>query len=97
MHIKRHLGFNGLRKQLSERLLEIEDNRQKGKVRYSLHDCFMSGFAMMYFQDPSLLEFQRKMQQAINLNNLRTMFHVSAIPGDSQFRDVLDESPSHKL
>ena len=97
MHIKKHLGFNGLRKQLSERLLEMEDNRQRGKVRYPLHDCFMSGFAMIYFQDPSLLEFQRKMQQAINLNNLRTMFHVSAIPGDSQLRDVLDESPSHKL
>lgn len=97
MHVKKHLSFKGLMKQLSERLFEMKDSRQKGKVKYSLHDCFMSGFAMMYFQDPSLLEFQRQMQQTINLNNLETMFHVTAIPGDSQLRDVLDKSPSHIL
>jgi len=49
---------------------------------------------MMFFQDPSLLEFQRQMEEAINLNNLKTMFHVSAIPKDTQLRDVLDETPS---
>jgi len=97
MHTKKHLGFTALRKQLSERLFEMEDNRQEGKVKYCLHDCFMSGFAMMFFQDPSLLEFQRQMEEAINLNNLKTMFHVSAIPNDTQLRDVLDETPSDKL
>ena len=64
MHTKKHLGFTTLRKQLSERLFEMEDNRQEGKVKYSLHDCFMSGFAMMFFQDPSMLEFQRQMEEA---------------------------------
>jgi len=97
MHTKKHLGFTALRTQLSGRLFEMEDNRQEGKVKYSLHDCFMSGFAMMFFQDPSLLEFQRQMEEAINLNNLKTMFHVRAIPKDTQLRDVLDETPSDKL
>ena len=97
MHTKKHLGFTALRKQLSQRLFEMEDNRQEGKVKYCLHDCFISAFAMMFFQDPSLLEFQRQMEKRINLNNLKTMFHVSAIPKDTQLRDVLDEVPSDKL
>ena len=93
MHVKKHLSFTGLRKQLSERLSQLEDFRQQGKVEYSLHDCVMSGFALMYFQDPSLLEFQRRMEEHGNRNNLRNMFCVEAIPGDTQLRDVLDELP----
>lgn len=57
----------------------------------------MSGFAMMYFQDPSLLQFQRRMEEANQQNNLRNMFDVDVIPGDTQLRDQLDNSPSDKL
>jgi len=49
LHIKKHIGFSGLRKMLSERFLQIEDYRTSGKVKYSLHDFFMAGFAMMYW------------------------------------------------
>ena len=97
MHIKQHLGFAALRKIISERLLEIEDCRQQGKVDYALHDCAMSAFAMMFFQDPSLLEFQRRMQESINRNNLKTMFNVQSIPKDTQLRDVLDQCPTDGL
>ncbi len=92
MHVKKHLGFTALRRQLSERLRQIDDNRQQSKVEYSLHDCFMSGFAMMHFQDPSLLEFQRHLEAEQQQNNLRTMFGVTAIPSDTQLRDVLDNT-----
>ena len=78
MHVKKHLSFTSLRKQLSARLYQIEDSRQQGKVEYSLHDCVMSGFAMMYFQDPSLLEFQRRMGEDGNRSNLRSMAFVEA-------------------
>ena len=43
MHIKKHLGFSGLRKMLSERFLQIEDYLASGKVKYSLHDFFTCG------------------------------------------------------
>jgi hypothetical protein len=89
VHVKKHLGFGSLRKTISKRLLQIEDPR-KGNVDYSLHDCFMSAFAMMFFQDPSLLEFQRRLQDRMNLNNLKTLFHIDSIPKDTQLRDVLD-------
>jgi hypothetical protein len=57
----------------------------------------MSGFAMMYFQDPSLLVFQRRMQEANQRNNLKTLFEVSDIPKDTQLRDVLDEIAYERL
>lgn len=97
MHIKKALGFSGLRRALSERLLQIEDYREADKVDYSLHDCFMSGFAMMYFQDPSLLTFQRRMQEVNQRNNLKTIFNVKDIPKDTQLRDVLDEISHERL
>jgi hypothetical protein len=37
----------------------------------------MSGFAMMFFQDPSLLTFQQRLQDGINKNNLTTMFAIN--------------------
>jgi len=97
LHVKKHLGFSALRKIISERLREIEDGRQQGKVNYPLHDCAMSAFAMMFFQDASLLEFQRRMQESINRNNLNTIFKVESIPKDTQLRDVLDQCPTDKL
>jgi len=51
----------------------------------------MSGFAMFYLQDPSLLEFQRRFQHSIQRNNLSTVFGVREIPGDSQLREMIDE------
>jgi len=97
VHHKKHLGFNGLVKNLSEKMKGIEDTRQAGKVAYSAHDCAMSAFAMMFFQDPSILEFQTRLQETLNINNLKTMFHVSGVPKATQFRDVVDILPSHDL
>ena len=50
----------------------------------------MSAFAMMFFQDPSLLQFQKRLQDAIQKNNLTTLFGVSDIPSDTQLRDTID-------
>lgn len=97
MHIKKHLGFTGLRKTLSNRFLQTKDNRDPSKTDYGLHDFFMTGFAMMFFQDPSLLAFQRRLQKASNLNNLKTMFHIESIPKDSQLRDILDQASVDNL
>ena len=52
---------------------------------------------MMFFQDPSMLEFQRRLQNAVQQNNLQTMFNVSDIPKDNQLRDIIDNVPSEEL
>jgi len=90
VHHKKHLSFTALRKLLSEHFRQIDDRRQSGKVDYSLNDYLMSGFAMMFFQDPSLLAFQKRMQDSIQHNNLTTVYDVSKIPKESQMREVLD-------
>ena len=76
MHTKKHLSFNALRKMLSRRFLEIADFRQEGKVEHGVHDVLMSGFAMMFYQDSWLLQFQQKLQEVIDKNNLQTLFEV---------------------
>ncbi len=97
MHTKKHLSFNALRKVLSRRFLEILDFRQKEKVDHTIHDVLMSGFAMMFYQDSSLLQFQQKLQEALHKNNLQTLFQVASIPKESQMREVIDEVESREL
>lgn len=55
-----------------------------------MHDVVMSGFAMMYFQDPSLLQFQKRLRETEGRDNLSTIFKVETIPEDTQMRRVLD-------
>ena len=90
MRPKKNLSFNSLRKTISRQVLQIEDPRQEAKIDHEIHDCCLSAFAMMFFQDPSMLEFQTRLQDNLNQNNLKTMFNVSSIPKATQLRDVLD-------
>ncbi len=70
MKIKKHLNFTGLRKQLSEVFRAIPEWRQTSKISYSMHDALMSGFACMHFQDPSLLQFQKRISNSRANENL---------------------------
>ncbi len=97
MHHKKHLSFAALRKSLSEHFRQIDDRRQSAKLDYSLHDCLMSGFGKMFFQDPSLLTFQKRLQDGIQKNNLTTIFDISDIPKDTQMRSVLDAIAPRQL
>ncbi len=51
----------------------------------------------MFFQDPSLLHFQKRLEQNQQRNNLRNIFNVQNIPSNNQLRDVLDEISSEAL
>ena len=83
---KKHLSFKSLQQSLSSHLHNVEDHRRQGSCNYSLHDAVISGFACMYFQDPSLAEFQRHLEERQHKNNLRNLFGVEDIPGDSQIK-----------
>lgn len=75
---------------LSSSFLKISDARVIGRVTHFLHDTLMSGFAMMFFQHPSLLQFQERMKQKRGRSNLETIFGVRALPSDTQMREILD-------
>ena len=68
----------------------VDDPRAADQLRYPLHDMLMSGFALMFFQHPSLLQFQRAMEHKRRRCNLQTLFGVSQVPSDTQMREILD-------
>lgn len=97
MNPKKHLGFASLYKGLSSLFYNLPDRREELKVDYSIHDAMMSAFACMYFQDPSLLQFQERLQEYQNRHNLQTLFGVSNIPKDTQLRNIVDNVESNLL
>jgi hypothetical protein len=97
LHAKKHLKFDALRQVLSSILDNTADPRQRTECVYSVHDAMMSAFACMYFQDPSLLHFQQRLEKKYQRNNLQTIFRVKHTPKDSQLRDIIDGIPSESL
>lgn len=82
---------------VSGRLTAVKDTRQKEKTQHCLHDVAMSGLAMMFFQDPSLLQFQKRMEEVKQTSNLKSLFNVSSVPKDTCMREVLDEIDPHQI
>ena len=60
---KLHLSFGSLRNGMSRIVRQMSDPRDQGKISHTLHDVVMSGTAMMYFQDRSLLQFQKHLDE----------------------------------
>ena len=88
---RKKLKFENFVKEMHQEISKnTEDTRQSGKVEYSLLDVIMSAFGCMYFQDKSFLQFQRRLQDEQNRNNLETLFGVKGIPKDSQMRTLLN-------
>lgn len=64
----------------------IPDHRA-ANTKIELADALMSGFAMFSLKDSSLLAFeQRRTADA----NLKSVYGLNAIPGDTQMRTILD-------
>jgi hypothetical protein len=95
MNPLKHLSFGSLRHGLSSVFHDLPDLRQPGKVNYPLHDALMSGFACMFFQDPSLLQLQQRLEEAKHRNNLHTLFGIHETPESTQMRTVIDQVESH--
>jgi len=95
--ILKHLSQQSLSYGISQIVGNFSEFRQEGKITYTLHDVTMSGLAMMYFQDPSLLKFQEHLREAEHRDNLETLFNVATIPKDGQMRNVLDEVVSEEF
>jgi hypothetical protein len=81
---KKYLNFDALKSSLSLCFTSIADARVQGRCQHSIRDAMMSAFACMFFQDPSIAEFQRQVQSDKNNNNLHTLFHVDTIPKETQ-------------
>jgi hypothetical protein len=97
MRKPKYLSFDELMKFISQEFMKIPEHRAADKVKYELRDCLMSGLAMMFFQHPSLLQYQEKMKQGRGKSNLERIFQTSSIPSDTQMREILDEVEKEPL
>ncbi len=97
MKIKKHLSFTALRSMTSERVRFWLDPRREKSTDHSIHDAVMSGLACMYFQEPSLLQFQTQMESTYHQNNLRTLFDVKTIPSANAMKAILDNQDSQQF
>ena len=75
---------------LREHYDSISDGREGPQKNFPLGNVIMSSLAMLFLQDPGLASFQRRMHEQRGNNNLLSLFHVTEIPGESQFRRLLD-------
>lgn len=94
---KKHLRFGSLIQAFRQHCASLQDKRQNGKIGYRLVDVILSGFACLFFQDPSLLQFQKRMSEEKQRSNLTTLFAVEQIPENTQLREVLDDVKSESF
>jgi hypothetical protein len=81
------LTFDNLMDQLSREFDEIKDHR-RANTKYKLADVMRSAFAMFSLKSPSLLSFEEQTRQ--ESSNLKSIYHIKAIPSDTQMRAILD-------
>jgi len=94
--VRKHLNADTLFKDIRAEFEKIPAPRASD-VRMSLADALMSGFAMFSLKDPSLLAFDDRRKDETKLKNLKRMYHINAVPCDTQMREMLDEVTPEEL
>ena len=84
------LNFEAIIELLRSQFRTVVDQRDPRRVSYSLSDQLVTAFAVFFFQHPSLLAFQEKLQKKKGRSNLETMFGVREVPSQTQLRETLD-------
>src|SRR5713101_131582 len=86
----KRLTFEAFRDLLAKTFTEMSDKRDPWRITWELPSVLMSAFAMLFFQHPSLLEYQRRMQKQRGQSNLQRVFQVEELPSDTQMREIHD-------
>ena len=68
----------------------LPDSRTGSNKRYAVADAAACALSIFFFQCPSFLDFQRRMQQQSGRSNCHSLFGVEQIPSDNQIRNLLD-------
>ena len=92
--MKKHkkLIFNQLILIIKKNIAIYPDIREaNNNTKYTLEEIVLSAFALFFFQSPSWLEFQTKMQKQRALNNARSFFGIKNIPTSNHISAIIDE------
>lgn len=57
----------------------------------TLADCLMSGLAMFGLKYPSLLQFDKSLNEEVVRSNLGSLYQIENAPSDTAMRELLDE------
>jgi hypothetical protein len=83
--------FDNLVNIFKDNIKNIKDERrQRSDLKYEFTDIILGAFSMFYFQNPSWLSFQRKMQSTDGANNAKTLFGINA-PVENHIKNILDK------
>jgi Transposase DDE domain len=85
--LQEKITFDALMDILSEEFEQLPDHR-RANSSYGLADVLRSAYAMFSLKSPSLLAF--KEQTKHEEKNLKAIYHLQAIPSDTQMRTTLD-------
>jgi hypothetical protein len=97
---KKHLSAKGLLKTVRQCFSSIDIQKKGGsgkRPEIPLVDCLMSGLAVFNLKFPSLLQFDKGMEEEAVRYNLDTLFGVNKAPCDTQMRERLDQVPPKKM
>ena len=81
------ITFDAMMEILSDKFGQLPDQRRANRS-YELSDILLSAFAMFSLKSPSLLSFEEQTKH--EKNNLKSIYHIEAIPSDTQMRTALD-------
>jgi hypothetical protein len=87
--LRKYLQADALFACMRSAFAQILDHRP-GEITIGLVDVLMSAFAMFSLKDPSLLAFDQRRKDPQKVRNLKTVFHLDAVPCDTEMREVLD-------
>ena len=69
---------------------ELTDYRTGNNKQYEMADVVLSGFSVFFLQSSSFLDWQRRMEDESEASNMKGLFGIKKIPGDTQIRNILD-------
>ena len=78
------LAFDHLVQARHQQLAALPDDRKGTHTRYAIKDAALGAFAVFLIQSPSLLAYQRTMQQAKGRSNAEGLFGMGDMPWDNQ-------------
>jgi len=83
--------FNKMLNKFKDSITNInDDRRQRTDLKYSYTDIILGTFSMLYFQNPSWLSFQKKMQDNNGENNATSIFGIE-VPVENHCKNILDK------
>jgi hypothetical protein len=92
--VRKHLSADALIRCIRHTFEQIPDHRS-GDVKISLADALMSGFALFFLKEASLLAFDGRRKEGGH--NLKPLFRIGNIPSDTRLREICDEVSPQSL